>query len=160
MTGSVVQVSVSSGGVPKRAVAAGELTARGVVGDAWRDPFHGGPKKAILLVTAEGLDELMAQGYAVFPGALGENLTTRGIDRRAVRLGQHWRVGAATIAVTQPRLPCATLDVWGAAIQAAIYDARVQRGDATSPRWGLSGFYASVIEPGIVRTGDPIAPPG
>jgi MOSC domain-containing protein YiiM len=29
-------------------------------------------------------------------------------------------------------------------------------GDHTSPRWGLSGFYASVLQPGAIRPGDPI----
>jgi MOSC domain-containing protein YiiM len=38
-----------------------------------------------------------------------------------------------------------------------MYDARVQRGDSSSERWGLSGFYASVIQAGTVRPGDPIA---
>ena len=55
------------------------------------------------------------------------------------------------------RLPCDTLSVYGAGIQAALYDARAQAGDSSTPVWGLSGFYASVIEPGFVRPGDPIA---
>jgi MOSC domain-containing protein YiiM len=33
----------------------------------------------------------------------------------------------------------------------------VQAGDPGSQRWGLSGFYASVIQPGAVRAGDAIA---
>ena len=37
-----------------------------------------------------------------------------------------------------------------------MYDARVQAGDAGSPRWGLSGFYASVVQPGVVQPGDPV----
>ena len=55
------------------------------------------------------------------------------------------------------RIPCATLDVYGPGIQAAIYDARVQDDDPGSQRWGLSGFYASVVQQGIVRAGDTIA---
>ena len=53
----------------------------------------------------------------------------------------------------------ATLEVPGQypGIQAAIYDARVKQGDAESPRWGLSGFYASVVRPGTVRAGDAVA---
>ena len=157
MTGFVVQVSISEGGVPKLAIPSAELTATGVAGDAWRYPFHGGRRKAVLLVTSEGLEELVSQGFALGPGALGENLTTRGLDRRALRVGQRYRVGEATIELTQIRPPCATLDVYGSGIQAAIYDALVQTGDASSPRWGLSGFYASTVQSGTIRAGDAIA---
>jgi MOSC domain-containing protein YiiM len=156
VTGTIVQVNVSRGGIPKRAIASGELTEAGIAGDAWRFPFHGGTLKAVLLITVEGLDEVIAQGFALFPGALGENLTTRGIDRHALRLGQQLRVGHGVIELTRIRTPCSTLEVYGSGIQAAIYDARVLAGDASSPRWGLSGFYASVIQPSVVRAGDTI----
>jgi MOSC domain-containing protein YiiM len=154
VSGTVVQVSVSRGGLPKRAIDSADLTERGIVGDAWRYPFHGGTRRAILLITIEGIEELVSQGFALFPGALGENLTTRGLDRRELHLGQRLRVGDAEIALREIRTPCATLDVYGSRIQAAMYDARVQKCDATSPLWGLSGFYASVVQPGIVRPGD------
>jgi MOSC domain-containing protein YiiM len=157
MTGTVVQISVSPGGIPKHAIESGVLTAAGLAGDAWRYPFHGGKRQAVLLVTLEGIDELIEQGFALFPGALGENLTSRGLNRQDLRLGQRLRVGDATIALTRARAPCATLDVYGPGIQAAMYDARVQAGEPASPRWGLSGFYASVVEPGMVRHGDTIA---
>jgi MOSC domain-containing protein YiiM len=157
MTGTVVQVSVSQGGIPKRAIPSGELTEAGIVGDRWRYPFHGGRRKAILLVTIEGIDELVSHGFPVFPGALGENLTSRGLDRRELRLGQRVQVGEAEIELTQIRLPCATIDVYGSGIQAAMYDKRVQGGDSGSSRWGLSGFYAAVIQPGLVRPGDSLS---
>jgi len=157
VSGIVVQVSVSRGGVPKRAILFGELTSAGVAGDAWRFLFHGGGRKAVLLMTAEGIDELIAQGFPVFPGALGENITSRGLDRRTLRVGQRLQVGDAAIELEQIRPPCATLDVYGAGIQAAMYDAQAQAGDPASPRWGLSGFYASVTEPGSVRPGDAIS---
>jgi MOSC domain-containing protein YiiM len=158
MTGVVVQVSVSAGGVPNHAIVCGDVTARGIAGDGWRHrQFHGIPKRAILLITAEGLDEIKAIGFPVYPGALGENLTTRGLDRRALRIGQRFRCGAATILLTELRLPCHTLSVYGKSIQAAIYDTRAMKADPSSGVWGLSGFYASVIEPGILRPGDSIA---
>lgn len=156
MTGTVLQINVSQGGIPKREIPSGELTPAGVTGDAWRYRFHGGPKQAVLLITLEGMQELVAQGFPLYPGALGENLTTRGLDRRALRFGQRLRVGTATIELTKMRQPCATLDVYGPGIQAAMYDARVVKGDPASPLWGLSGFYASVVELGTVRPGDTI----
>jgi MOSC domain-containing protein YiiM len=156
VTGSVVQVSVSPGGVPKRAIEAGEVTGKGITGDAWRYRFHGGPRQAVLLVTLEGIDELTAQGFPLFPGALGENITTRGLDRRALRPGHRLRAGSAVIELTRIRVPCATIGVYGKGMEAAVYDAQVQAGHTASPRWGLSGFYASVSQAGIVRAGDAI----
>lgn len=156
MIGTVLHVNVSRGGIPKRPIASAELTEHGIAGDAWRYPFHGGRRKAILLITSEGIDELVAQGFLLFPGALGENLTTRGLDRRALRLGQRLRVGAGAIELQSIRMPCGSLDVYGPHIQAAMFDARVQRGDTTSPCWGLSGFYSSVIQAGIVRPSDAV----
>ena len=154
IAGTVLQVNVSKGGIPKLPTLFGELTAAGITGDAWRYSFHGGPKQAVLLITIEGIEELVAQGFPLSPGALGENLTTRGLDRRVLRFGQRLQVGEATIELTLMRQPCATLDIYGPGIQAAMYDARVLKGDAESPLWGLSGFYASVVTPGVVRPGD------
>ena len=68
MTGTVLQVNVSRGGIPKRAIPSGDLTAAGIAGDAWRYPFHGGTRKAILLVTIEGIDELSRKAFRCFPG--------------------------------------------------------------------------------------------
>ena len=157
MTGSVIQVSISKGGIPKHAIDRAEVTPRGLAGDSFRHPqIHGIPKRAILLITAEGLDEICAMGFEVCPGALGENLTTRGMDRRAVRIGQQFRCGAAVIRITELRVPCNTIRVYGKGIDRAIFDAQAMQGDLQSPRWGLSGFYASVSEPGVVCPGDSI----
>ena len=156
LQGAVLQISVSQGGIPKREIPFGELTPAGITGDSWRFPFHGGARQAVLVITIEAIEELTAQGFPLYPGALGENLTTRGLDRRALRFGQRLRVGGAIIELTRMRQPCATLNPYGTGIQAAMYDARVKNGDHESPRWGLSGFYASVVEPGIVRPGDPV----
>ena len=157
MTGTVVQVSISPGGVPNQAIPHAVVTTRGIVGDGWRHPeFHGTPKRALLLITAEGIEEIRALGFPVAYGSLGENLTTQGLDRRALRLGQSFQCGSARIQLTEPRLPCNTISVFGEGIQNAIYDLRTMRHDFTSPVWGLSGFYASVLEPGEVRPGEAI----
>jgi len=118
--------------------------------------FHGGARQALLLITSEGIEELTALGFPLYPGALGENLTTRGLDRRGLRIGQRYRIGAIVIELTKVREPCSQLNPYGPGIQKAVYDAQVQAGDPQSPRWGLSGFYASVIQPGPIRPGDPI----
>jgi MOSC domain-containing protein YiiM len=154
---SVVQISISKGGVPKVAVPFGEVTPLGLKGDAHAHPqIHGGTKQAVLLITAEGIEELTEAGFPLFFGALGENITTRGLDRRSVRAGQRYRIGEVVLEVVKARGPCESLSVYGSGIQRALYDPEVKAGDAKSPRWGLSGFYASVAQPGTIRAGDPI----
>jgi MOSC domain-containing protein YiiM len=136
---------------------AGFISTLGLEGDGHRHPLiHGGPRKAVLLIASEVVDELAARGYPVFYGALGENLTTRGIDIRALRIGDRLRAGQAVLEITQPRGPCVALDVYGTSIKQEIYDLRVKRLDVASPRWGMSGLYACVIEAGEVAPGDVI----
>jgi MOSC domain-containing protein YiiM len=158
MTGTILQVSVSPGGVPKHAIPAGTLTRTGLEGDRHAHPdIHGGERQAVLLITAEGIEELAARGYPLTFGSLGENLTTSGIDRRAFRAGQRWHIGAeVVIEITKRRAPCQTLNVYGPGIQPAIFDALAGNGDPSSPKWGLSGFYASVVQPGVIRPSDEI----
>lgn len=103
----------------------------------------------------------MALGYPLYPGALGENFTTAGIDRRQVRIGDRFRAGQAVIEISRMRQPCATLDVYNGdgrpLIQGAIFDNQVKAGEPSSPRWGLAGFYARVVREGLVRSGDRIS---
>lgn len=157
MTGHIAQINISRGGVPKRPIPEGVITPLGLEGDSCAHPqIHGGPNQAILLLAAETIDELIAAGYPLYYGALGENLTTRGLDRKQLRIGQTLRAGTALLEITKLRAPCSTLDVYGPAIQQELYDKKVKAGDHTSPRWGKGGFYARVLEPGRVRESDPI----
>ena len=69
-----------------------------------------------------------------------------------MRLGQRYRVGEVMLEISKMRAPCTTLDVYGPSIKKAVYDAQVQAGDASSPRWGLAGFYARVLRSGFIRS--------
>jgi MOSC domain-containing protein YiiM len=118
VTGSIVQVNISPGGIPKRPIAEAEVTPEGIRGDSWAHPqIHGGLKQALLLITSEGIEELIAQGYPLHAGALGENLTVAGLDRRQMRIGQRYRAGEILIELTKIRAPCSQLDVYGASIK-------------------------------------------
>jgi len=156
-SGSVLQINVSPGGVPKRPIPAGVVTSLGIAGDGHANPqVHGGPRQAILIITSEGIDELKEQGFPLYHGALGENLTTRGLDRRSLRIGQRYRIGEVLLEITKVRAPCDTLNPYGPGIQKAVYDQEVKAGNPASPRWGLSGVYASVLQAGTIHPGDPI----
>jgi MOSC domain-containing protein YiiM len=154
--GEIIQVNTSRGGVPKRPVAEAMITTLGLEGDAWAHPaLHGGPTQRVLIIASEAVDDLAARGFPVFYGALGENLTVRGVPLESLRAGQTWRAGDAILELTKIRVPCSTLDIYGPGIQQEIYDDRVRQGDATSPLWARSGFYASVRRGGLVSPGAP-----
>src|SRR3954469_12494684 len=126
MPATVLQISTSRGGLPKFPAGESIVHRLGIQGDAVAHPqFHGGPRQALLLITEEGLDELKAKGYPVYPGAMGENITTRGLDRRQMRVGQRYRIGQIIVELTKIRVPCAALNVYGPAIKTDIYDSRV-----------------------------------
>ena len=158
MQGHVVQINISNGGVPKYPIPEAMITSLGVEGDKHAHPqIHGGPMQRVLLITMEAIEELRIQGFPVEAGSLGENITTRGIDRRKLRIGQQFRIGQVVIELTKVRAPCKQLDVYGAEIHKAVYDkAATKANDTSSPTWAISGFYASVVSPGAVRVGDPI----
>ena len=158
MTGRVVQINISRGGLPKRAVSEGVLTSSGFEGDSWAHPqIHGGPNQTVLMIASEAIDELRAKGYPVYAGALGENLTTEGLDRARWRAGQRYSVGEAVIELTKVRAPCSQLNIYGPYIVNEIYDSQTKAGNPTTPRWALSGFYARVVRPGLIFPGNVIS---
>lgn len=158
LRGTIIQISISPGGVPKRPVAEAWIRSSGVDGDSWAHPrFHGGQDQRVLIVTTESIAELRELGYDIYPGALGENLTVEGLDRRHLRAGQIYRAGDALIELTKLRVPCRTLDVYGPGVQQQMMDVAAKAKDPASPLWARGGFYARVLREGIVRAGDIIA---
>jgi MOSC domain-containing protein YiiM len=146
MTGTILQINTSRGGIPKRPVPEGDLTAAGIAGDSWAHPnIHGGPNQSVLLIASESIDALRTKGYPVYPGALGENLTTQGLDPEHWCAGQRYRVGETVIELTKLRSPCNTLNIYGPAIKKEIRDTV------------LCGFYAKVIRPGLIFPGNVIS---
>jgi MOSC domain-containing protein YiiM len=146
LSGSILQLNLSPGGLPKRPVREAFLTPLGFEGDLHAHPhIHGGPGRAVLLVAAEATGDLIARGFPLFYGALGENLTTRGLDFRALRPGMRLRCGEAEIELVKLRKPCVQLDVYGEELKAVI--------GADPP---LGGYYASVLRVGMVRVDDEI----
>jgi MOSC domain-containing protein YiiM len=156
MRGFVHQISISRGGIPKREICEATVTLAGIEGDSFAHPrIHGGLEQAILLISLEVIESLEHQGYPVFPGALGENLTTTGIDMRNIRRGDQFHVGEVELEITKPREPCGTLYRIKPGIQKDLYDLTVG-----APNWGRGGFYAKVLRPGTIVKGDIIAKAG
>ncbi len=143
MPGRILQINISSGGVPKLPIEHAEVGPLGIRGDRHRFRMHGGRQRAILLLASEVVDTLKLEGFPVFYGALGENFTTLGLDHRLWKTGQRFSCGPVLIELTSPREPCKTLNPYGKGIQK-----RLEAGP------GESGFYAQVL------TGGNIAPNG
>jgi MOSC domain-containing protein YiiM len=154
--GRIVQLSVSNGGVPKRAVPTARITEDGVEGDRQRDlEHHGGPERAVCLFAMERIRDLQHEGHAIVPGAVGENVTVEGIDWSAVTPRSRILLGdAVALEVTRYTSPC--LNIKGAFVEGNY--ARISQ----KRHAGWSRVYARVLVPGVVKTGDPVRvlPPG
>ena len=157
--GLLKQISRSTGGIPKWAAPEPVMMdATGLEGDGHRDfRHHGGPDKAVLMISAELIDDLAARGFPIHYGALGENLTVSGFDPHLWRAGQRYRIGEdAVIELTRLRTPCVSLYVYGQPLTAELYDQQCEANDVTSPHWAHGGFYARVVRPGLVSVGAPV----
>lgn len=108
--------------------------------------------RQVHLIHAELFDELAARGFAVGPGAMGENVTTAGIDLLGLPTGAVLHLGAeAAVEVTGLRNPCAQLDRFQAGLMQAVLGR-----DAQGQVVRKAGVMAIVRAGGIVRPGDAI----
>jgi hypothetical protein len=108
--------------------------------------------RQVHLVAAELLDELVANGYDVAPGRIGENVTTRGLDLISLPRGTRLTLGAeAVVEVTGLRNPCVQLDRYQDGLMSAVLD-RDDDGELIR----RAGVMAVVVTGGVVRSGDRI----
>ncbi|NNF58917.1 MAG: MOSC domain-containing protein [Rhodothermaceae bacterium] len=147
----IVQINVSNGGVPKRAVAEARIGAQGLEGDAVNHPkIHGGPERAVCLYSLERLLALQDEGHPVFPGAIGENLTLTGLDwghLTAETVLEFGGSGGPLLQLTKPVTPCTT-------IAAYFKGEKGYRRIDEERRPGWARWYARVLREGRVQPGD------
>lgn len=147
--GSVRQLSASGGGVPKQPVEMADVGIRGVTGDVQRARVHHGrPWQALCLWSAEVIDDLVGEGHPIFAGAAGENITITGIDWHMLRGGMRLTIGGVDCQLSLPTMPCSKNSAW-------FVDSRISRMDHDIHP-GSSRWYASVLSPGTITTGDPV----
>jgi MOSC domain-containing protein YiiM len=109
--------------------------------------------RQIHLVQEELLDELRASGFGVRPGAIGENVTTRGIDLLALPKGAQLRLGAeALIEITGLRNPCRQIEAFAPGLLSAVLGR-----DPEGHLIRKAGVMAVVRAGGVVKAGDAIA---
>jgi MOSC domain-containing protein YiiM len=150
VTGRIVQINISPGGVPKRPVPRTRVLRSGLEGDRHRDAeHHGGPDRALCLFSLEQIEALQAEGHPVEPGALGENLTITGLDWARVRPDEFFRLGdEVLIQITRFTSPC--LNIRGSFLDGAYSRVSEKRHP------GSSRVYARILVPGEIASGDPI----
>lgn len=107
--------------------------------------------RQVHLIHAELFDDLKNAGFSVGPGALGENITTRGIDLLGLPVGARLIIGDAVIAVTGLRNPCQQInDLQPGLLKQVVHT------DAAGNVKRLSGIMGTVARGGAVTAGDEI----
>ncbi|MEV0123564.1 MOSC domain-containing protein [Streptomyces sp. NPDC050703] len=108
--------------------------------------------RQVHLMHEELLDELAADGYAVAPGELGENITTRGLDLLGLPTGARLHLGAdAVVEITGLRNPCRQIDEFRAGLMKKV----VGR-DASGVVAHKAGVMSVVLRGGVIRPGDAV----
>lgn len=125
----------------------------GLAGDVQVDKrHHGGPEMAVHLYPlahhAFWRERIGAHPLLDDPGAFGTNIAIDDLDETQVRIGERFRFGSALLEVSQPRMPCATIErrFERKGMVAAILES------------GRCGWHFRVIEEGEAQAGDRLEP--
>ncbi len=157
MEGRIYQINIKpktedEGGIPKISVKEAYLSINGVDGDYnhFRSTWKLGTlDRAVLIMPFETLKQLEEERWPVKPGDLGENITTHGIPYSEFLIGKRYSVGEAVIKISEICKPCKVLRV-------LPYVGQNKITDFIKTLEGRRGWYAKVINEGMVRTGDTI----
>ena len=124
------------------------ITASGIKEDVICDKkSHGGPDQALYIYgMADYAWWSQELGKEIAPGTFGDNLTISELESARFDIGDFLHVGAVTLQVTAPRIPCGTF--------------ATRMGD---PQWVRKfrraerpGLYCRVINEGVLRAGDKV----
>ena len=118
--------------------------ATNIAGDGQADlTVHGGADKAIYAYPADHWPWWHSEAkFTAAVASFGENLTLKGADEHAVRIGDRFAWGPVTLEVSQPRAPC---------FKFAMLTGREDLG-ARMTLSGRTGWYFRVTEPGEAPT--------
>lgn len=147
MTGRIVHLAISGGGVPKRTIEHARVTSLGIEGDVQKHTkIHGGPERALCLFSLEVLERLQAEGHPITPGSTGENVLISGLAWADLAKGSRLALGdGVVVEITRPADPCKT-------IAASFLDRNHKRLDVR----GEMRLYARIVREGVIRVGEPV----
>ncbi len=137
----VLGVCLGPGGIPKHPQERATLGALGLLGDGHRFRMHGGPNRAVCLLTADEARSLAADGVVDHgPGTFGENLRIAGLDPTGLRPGDRLAIGSEVVLeLHDVRAPCRTL----VPLDRRFPDLMI----------GRSGWLCRVVRGGILEPG-------
>jgi len=109
---------------------------------------HGGPDQAVYIYGAADYEWWSRElGREIGPGTFGENLTVSELESARFSIGDRLQVGAVTLEVTAPRIPC---DLFARRMDDPQFVKRFR--DAERP-----GLYCRVLKEGVVQVGDDLS---
>lgn len=111
--------------------------------------FHGGPLRALCLFPLEQIIKLQGEGHLIYPGSVGENVTTVGLDWARVVPGCRLALGdEVIIEITSYTVPCQSI--------AGSFTGRDFTRIAQKKHPGESRVYARILQTGRLMIGQQI----
>lgn len=108
---------------------------------------HGGPDQAVYVYGMKGYEWWSTElGREIGAGIFGDNLTISELESAQFNIGDYLHIGAVTLQVTAPRIPCSTF-------ARRMDDLKFVKRFRAAERPGL---YCRVIKEGIVKAGDDV----
>ena len=118
---------------------------------ARRDPARPNLRQ-VHLVQSELFEELAGRGFAIEPGGMGENISTRGLDLLSLPRGAELSIGVeAVVRLTGLRSPCSQLDAYRPGLMSAVLER-----DPQGRLIRRAGVMGVVVSGGRVSLGDAI----
>ena len=137
--------------IHKSPVESAKVNKLGMEDDSQADKrFHGGPEKALHQYSLAGYEKIMKFHpifhKRIFPGCLGENITSDKLSDDTVCIGDIYQLGSVKVQVSSPRIPC-----WKISHKLDMSEL-----DKFIGQNGITGWYYRVLEEGVLNVGDPV----
>lgn len=129
--------------IAKKGVQEAFLTIEAFDGDGVAaTEFHGGPDRAVCFYPKEHYEQWTKEfGRDIYAPAFGENISAAGMKESEVYIGDIYRLGNATVQISQGRIPCSKISKHneiGTLLKRVV-------------QTGYTGYFFRVLEEGTVQ---------